>query len=626
MAYGYAGKLLFVDLTAGTIREETPEEGFYREWIGGTGLGARVMMERTKPGIDPLGPENMLAFTTGPLTATGVYGGGRYTVTTKSPLTGAWADSNSGGYFGPELKNAGYDGVFFTGAAERPACLVIDAGRARLIEAAQLWGKDTYETDDALQAELGDPGSWRIACIGPSGEQCSLLAGIVNEKGRIAARSGVGAVMGSKKLKAIAVRAAKGARIGVADKAGLKAAQKEYAEVLKSHPFHSGLTAAGTGGSTSFLLSIGDSPVDNWTRTGSDALPGCSSLDGPKMDVYKLKAYGCSTCPVRCGALVRIDEGPFASQDEVHRPEYETLAALGVNCRNDNVQAVIRANEICNRYGLDTMGVGNSISFAMECYENGLIGSSDTGGLELTWGHAEALVALTELIARREGLGAALADGSKVASQQIGRGSQEYAMHVAGRAVPYHDPRMAPSSGTFYIGDAQPAQHLGPQSMALLEQGAPLGPDPLLQPGDSGELYGDYDKKGDIYARGAACIQLLSSAGLCALYAHFYTPPLVELLRPVTGWDIDWSEGLKTGRRILTLRQAFNHREGVTPDEFRLPKRFEAPLSVGPAAGQAIPFAHLRDKYFETMGWDPRTGSPLSETLADLGIDPSLVV
>ena len=626
MANGYAGKLLFVDLSSGTIREEVPDEGLYRAWIGGIGLGVRITMERTKAGIDPLGPENLLAFTTGPLTATGVYGGGRYTVTAKSPLTGAWADSNSGGYFGPELKAAGYDGVVFTGAAERPTCLVIDAGQARLMDAGQLWGKDTYETDDMLQAALGDPGSWRISCIGPSGEQLSLLAGIVNEKGRIAARSGVGAVMGSKKLKAIAVRAGKGARVGVADKAGLKMVQKDYGEALKNSPFHQGLTAVGTGGGTSFLLSIGDCPADNWASTGTDALPTCGNLDSANMDVFKLKAYGCSTCPVRCGALIKIEDGPFASQDELHRPEYETLAALGACCRNDNLQAVIRANEICNRYGLDTMGAGNSVSFAMECYENGLIDSDDTGGLELTWGNAEALVALIGQMARREGLGAALADGAKVAAEQIGRGSEEYEMTVAGRAVPYHDPRMAPSSGTFYIGDAQPAQHLGPQAMGVLEQGAALGSDPLLQPGDSGAMYGDYEKKGDIYARGAAYMQLLSSAGLCALYGQFYTPPLVELLRPVTGWDMDWSEGLRAGRRILTLRQAFNHREGVSPADFRLPRRFEVPLGVGPAAGQEIPFETLRDRYFEAMGWDPQTGGVLPATLADLGIEASLVV
>ncbi|MFH1833794.1 MAG: aldehyde ferredoxin oxidoreductase family protein [bacterium] len=620
MANGYAGRLLFVDLTTGAIAEETPDEDFYRRSIGGTGLAAEVLLGRTKPGIDPLGPENMLGFTTGPLTATGVYGGGRFTVATKSPMTGSWADSNSGGFWGPELKNAGYDGLFFTGAAQRPLCLVIDGGQARLIEADHLWGKDTYETDDLLQSELGEPGSWKISCIGPSGEQRSLLAGIVNEKGRIAARSGVGAVMGSKKLKAIAVRARKGARVGVADGAGLKEIQKEYGQALKESPFHRGLTKAGTGGGTSFLLSIGDCPADNWARTGSDALPACDNLDGAKMDVYKLRAYGCSTCPIRCGALVRVDEGPFASQDELHRPEYETLAAFGPLCRNDNVQAVIRANEICNRYGIDTIGVGGTVAFATECYENGLIDRGDTGGLELTWGNSAAVVALTEQIAKREGFGAVFADGSRPASERIGRGSEQYAMHVGGRELPMHDPRMAPSSGTFYIADAQPASHMGPQGMAVLEQGAPLGSDPLLQ-SDAQELFGEYDKKGDYYARGAAYYQLLSSAGLCALYAQFYTPPVVELLRPVTGWDMEWQEGIKKGKRILTLRQAFNVREGLDPKVFRLPRRFEEPLSAGPAAGHDIPFGVLRENYFTAMGWDPDTGAPLPETLRDLDLD-----
>jgi aldehyde:ferredoxin oxidoreductase len=323
--------------------------------------------------------------------------------------------------------------------------------------------------------------------------------------------------------------------------------------------------------------------------------------------------------------LVKINQGPFASEAELHRPEYETLAAFGPLCRNDNVEAVIRANEICNRYGIDTIGVGSTVAFAMECFENGLIGPGDTGGLELTWGNADAVVALTDQIAKREGLGAVLADGARAASDQIGKGSEQYVMDVAGRAIPFHDPRMAPSSGTFYIADAQPAQHMGPQGIAVLEQGAPLGTDPLLQPG-AGDLFGDYDKKGDIYARGSAYYQLLSSAGLCALYAQFYTPPVVELLRPVTGWDADWSEGIKTGKRILTLRQAFNAREGLAPDAFRLPKRFEASLSVGPAAGHDIPFAVLRERYFMAMGWDPETGAPLPQTLAELDIDPSVVI
>ncbi len=621
MSNGYAGKLLFVDLTSGAITEEAPDEAFYRSIIGGTGLGARILFERMKAGADPLGPDNMIGFVTGPLTATGVYGGGRFMVTTKSPLTGGWADSNCGGNLGPELKNVGYDGVFFTGEAEKPVCLVIDDAGPRLIDAGHLWGKDTYETEDALNAELAGEGEWRIACVGPAGEKQSLLAGIVHEKGRIAARSGVGAVMGSKKIKALAVRAAKGKRIGVADKEGLKAAQKEYSEMIKKSGFLGGLTAAGTGSAVSFLVSIGDAPTYNWTKTGTDSMPTANVLDSANMDKYKIRAYGCHTCPVRCGALVKVPDGPFASDDEVHRPEYETLGALGTCCVVDTPEAIIRANELCNRYGIDTISVGGTIAFAMECYEQGLIDKGDTGGLELNFGNAAAIVTLTEQMAKREGFGAVLADGSKRAAERIGKGSEEFAMQVGGRELPLHDPRLSPAQGMYYMADATPSQHCGPQQMAMLEQGHPIGGDAALQAEEGLETFGTWDRKGAPYARGAAYWHLLSSAGLCSLYSQFDCPPTVELLRPVTGWDIDWEEGLEIGKRILTLRQAFNAREGLRPDDFRFPKRFEEHLMAGPAAEAPVPpFEQLRDEYYRSMGWDPKTGAPLPETMAALGL------
>ena len=337
------------------------------------------------------------------------------------------------------------------------------------------------------------------------------------------------------------------------------------------------------------------------------------------MDVYKLKSYACHSCSIRCGAIIRVDEGPFATEDELHRPEYETLAAYGPLCRNDNLEAVIKANEICNRMGIDTIGAGGTIAFAIECYENGIITSADTEGLELTWGNAEAIVELTRQMARREGFGAVLADGSKWAAEKIGKGSDEYAMNVGGRELPLHDPRMAPSQGTIYISDSQPANHMNYVGASMLEQGAPLGPDPALQ-SDAKDLFGDWDKKGDYFARGNAYYIFLSSAGLCNLYAHFYAPPVVELMRPVTGWDMTWDEALETGMRILTMRQLFNFKQGVTPDAFRLPKRFEASLAAGPAAGTSIPFAELKARYFSALGWDGDSGRPTAQTLEKLEI------
>jgi len=561
----------------------------------------------------------MLGFVTGPLTATSVPGSGRFTVVAKSPLTGGWADSNAGGFWGPTLKWAGYDAVFVSGGSAKPVCLIIANGEAEQREASSLWGKDTVETEDLLQQQLGQS-QWRISSIGPAGEACSLMSGIVVEKGRIAARSGVGAVMGSKRLKAVAVKGDRKDGITIADPVTLNSVRDKFSREVKANGFHQGLSAAGTGGGTSFLVSIGDCPTKNWNSTGLDSMPTCERLNSMAMDKYKLRGYGCHACAIRCGALIQVKEGPFATRGEVHRPEYETLAALGTLCLNDHVESVIKANETCNLYGMDTIAVGGVIAFAMECYEEGLIGVDDTEGLRLTWGNGEAIVSLTEKIARREGFGEVLADGVRKAAERIGKGSERFAMDVGGRSLPFHDPRLSQWLGTNYMADAQPACHMGPQGSAMLEQGLPLGSDPLLQ---SPKLapYGDFDKKGSLYAAGSAYFQLLSSAGMCALYSISFAVPVAELIAPVTGWTFDWEEGLTTGQRILTLRQAFNAREGIRPDSFKLPDRVMSPQSVGPAAGAKIDFEALKRGYFEAMGWSMDTGKPHRETLLRLGME-----
>jgi aldehyde:ferredoxin oxidoreductase len=337
------------------------------------------------------------------------------------------------------------------------------------------------------------------------------------------------------------------------------------------------------------------------------------------MDKYKIKGYGCHACTIRCGAIINVKEGPYATRDEMHRPEYETLAALGALCLNDHVESVIRANEICNLYGMDTISVGGVIAYAMECYEKGLLDKKDTDGIELNWGNGEAVVALTEKICKREGFGEVLADGVKKAAEQIGKGSEEYAMHVGGRGLPFHDPRLSASLGTFYISDAQPACHLGPQGSELLEKGLSLGEDPLLQ---SPELAGDedYGAKGEAYATGNGYYQLLNSSGLCALYAIGLAIPTAELIASVTGWDLDWEEGLKLGKRILTLRQAFNAREGIRPEAFKMPKRMLEPLSSGKVSAGEIDFEKLKTAYFEAMGWDIKSGKPNQKCLTDLDL------
>jgi len=338
------------------------------------------------------------------------------------------------------------------------------------------------------------------------------------------------------------------------------------------------------------------------------------------MDKYKLESYGCHACPIRCGALINIEEGPFATKGEVHRPEYETIASLGNMCLNDSIESVIKANELCNLYGIDTMAVGNVIAFAMECYEKGIITRKDTDGIDLTWGNGAAIVALVEKIGKREGFGAILADGSAEAAERIGKDSEAFAMHVGRHRLPYHDARNTPARGTMIIADAQPGCHVEMQGSGLLESGVALGNDPLLQPPNL-ELFGDYDRKGPMYATGMAYFQLLSSTAMCALYGTRSSVPVVELLAPLTGWNITWTEGLNIGYRILTLRQAFNAREGVTPDVFKLPERVTVPQTIGPAAGAVIDFNTLRKSYFEAMGWDIKTGKPSAKKLAELNLD-----
>jgi aldehyde:ferredoxin oxidoreductase len=597
----YAGKILFVDLTAGHLREERLSERIYRDFIGGNGLGIRILYERMKARADALGPENILGFVVGSLTGTAAPGSGRHMLVTKSPLTGTWAESNSGGTFGPELKTAGYDAVFFSGTSPKPVYLLLKDGSAELKDASEFWGKDAYETQDLLQQSLGDP-QIKIACIGPAGESMSLLAGIVSERGRIAARNGVGAVMGSKKLKAVAVKGGV-QTIAAADPERFNRAVEQFLALIKTNEYARGLAAAGTGSNISFLVSIGDAPLKNWRLSGLDALPTVTNLDGGNMDKYKVSSYGCYACPVSCGAIIKQKEGPFAIKDQMHRPEYQSLAALGGMLMNDNLEAVIKANDICNRYGIDTVGVGGTIAMAMECYEQGLISKKDTGGIDLTWGNAEAIVAMVEKVARREGFGALLADGAQKAAERIGKGAEKYAVAIRGKSLAYHDPRISPSLGTANIADANPAHHMDSQITAMLNDGATIGSDPALQASKLNPFAG--------YAIGSEYHQLLNAAGLCSLYTVATTPPpIAELIAGAGGWDFGWNEALKAGRRILTLRQAFNAREGLTPDQFELPKRITSTAKVD--------YAALRNGYFSEMRWDIKSGKPSKEALADL--------
>jgi aldehyde:ferredoxin oxidoreductase len=599
----YAGKVLHVDLTEGRLWDEVLTGDVYREFVGGNGLGIRVLYEKMGAGVDALGPENILGFVTGCLTGTLAPGSGRHMLVTKSPLTGTWAESNSGGTFGPELKTAGYDAVFFRGISPKPVYLLVRGGKAELKDAVHLWGKDAYETQDTLLQSLGAQ-RVKISCIGPAGEAGSLLAGVVSERGRMAARNGVGAVMGSKKLKAVAV--AGGVHpIAPSNPAKFNQALQQFLALLSTNEYAKELASGGTGSNISFLVSIGDAPLKNWRMSGLAALPTVTNLDGGNMDKYKVSSFGCFACPISCGAIIRQANGPFAIKDQMHRPEQQTLAALGGMLMNDNLEAVIKANDICNRYGIDTMGVGGTIAMAMECYEKGLISREDTDGIDLTWGNAEAIVAMVEKVARREGFGALLADGSQKAAERIGKGAEKYAVAIRGKSLAFHDPRMSPALGAANIADANPAHHMDSQITGMISEGAAIGSDPALQVSK--------DNPFSAYVIGSGYHQLLNAAGLCSLYTVATAPPpIAELIEGACGWDFGWDQAMAAGRRILTLRQAFNAREGLTPDQFELPKRI--------ASTAKVDFTALRNGYFAEMGWDLKTGKPSKKSLADLGL------
>ncbi len=613
MAFGgYNGKILFVNLTSGSIKEESPPEKVYREFIGGQGLGTRILYERMKPNIDPMGPDNMLGFVTGPLTGTGIHGA-RFQTVTKSPVTGGWGDANSGGSFAPEFKAAGYDGVFFSGISAKPVYLFLHDGKAEIKDASHLWGKDTIETEEGIRKELGDE-RVKVACIGPAGEKQALMACIRHE-GSSAGRSGVGAVMGSKRLKAFVVRGTQ--KVPLADPEGFAALRKEYLQSVKEteHPFAMMFKKWGTCSFLSPCVEGADSPMKNWSLYGEENFPTHGQISTDSVIQYQYKKHACLDCPLACKGWLRI-EGKYGVV-ECSKVEYETLSMMGPNCMIDQLDAICKANDLCNRLGLDTIGTGSVIGFAMECYEKGAITKEDTGGIELTWGNGDALVTMTEKIGRREGFGDILADGSKRAAERIGKGSEAWAIHVGGQDMPAHDPRVSLGYGWGYATDPTPARHTATQVKDGLMHGVPSSPmgfkiaevDPLDVAGDAPE-----------YAKCSGADKLWTSAGLCIFGLYPETMPLAEAISAATGWDFTLDEGIKAGQRIQTLRQAFNIREGVDTVAWKLPKRLTVPQNSGPNKGRKIDLAAMKEKGYEALGWDTKTGKPLDSTLERLGL------
>lgn len=612
MTNGYMGRILFVDLSHGTMQEEPTSEELCRQFVGGYGLGARLVWDRQRSGMDPLGPENVLGFVTGPLTGTPALIASRYMVVGKSPLTQTWGDANSGGFFGPHMKFAGYDAVFFTGASEKPVYLFLQQGNPELRDAQELWGLDAVETEDLLMAELG--AETQVACIGPAGEKLASISCVINNKGRAAARSGLGAVMGSKMLKAVAARG--DMEVPLADKERVLDLRRQYLANLKGSLVDYYRDYGTCGGLEGAAVS-GDAPVKNWTGVGSLDFPGAAAISDDNVIKYQEKRFACWRCPLGCGGHVRVKEGPYAV--EGHKPEYETLAAFGTMTLVDDVEAIIKANDLCNRYGLDTISAGATLAFAMECYETGLLTAKDTDGLELRWGGARAMIAMLEKLGARDGLGDLLADGVQRAAERIGEGAEAAAVHIQGQELPMHDPRYLPTLATSYWLDATPARHMQGGHWAY---DLPTSSRDRLGIPDSEDKY-SYTGKAEIYKRVTDIIHVVNAAGLCQFgYECMDVQYVPDFLSAVTGWDLSLEECLLIGERITNLRHLFNLREGLKPLQFSLPGRTigKPPLEAGSLASIEVDVETLASEYLAARGWDPVTAVPTRQKLNDLGL------
>ena len=599
--FGYWNKILHVNLTERSTQIEEPGDVFFRRYGGGRGLIAHYLLKYVPKGADPLGPDNVLVFAPGVLTGAPVPGAGRHSVGAKSPLTGGFGESESGGFWGAELKRAGWDGIVVHGVSATPVYLWINEGRVEFRDATHLWGKITGEVHDTVLAELGDPRA-RVAQIGPAGENLVRFAVIANELNEVAGRTGMGAVMGSKRLKAIVVRGK--TPVKLADAKGLNAVAKWVSSTMEQN--HRAFHEFGTGAAMQGKNLEGGMPTLNY-RLG--AFEHVAKVDAIAVrDQMRVKMEACYACSVRCKKVVHIEDkeeaarqasetlyqgkgtvgvdprGRYRVDPRYGGPEYESLAAMGVNLGLDDLVAICKSNEMCNYLGMDTVSLGATLAWAMECFEKGVLTLDDTGGVPLRFRDADAVVKLVEMIAYRRGVGDLLAEGSQRAARRIGRGSEAYLTTVKGMEMAMHDPRHMPVMRASYML-------------------APTGGDHMRQ---------------TEYRNG-----LRNQVALCHFLAYDDAQSL-DIIKAVTGWDITPDEMATTARRGLTLARLFNLREGFTRADDRLPARFseDLPKHKGLTAAQQ---GAIVTEYYLKQGWDPEGGVPTKETIRALEIEADAV-
>ena len=557
--YGYMGKILRVNLTSMTISEEFPDEETLRKYLGGAGLATKILFDETQPGIDPLGPENKLIFMTGPLTGTSSPSTGRYSVVTKSPLTNGWGQANSAGFWGRDFKRSGFDGIIFEGVASKPVYLLTDNGKAELLDAKEIWGKNTSETTKILREKHGE--KFNVACIGIAGENLVKYAAIMNDYdeenwGRAAGRCGVGAVMGSKNLKAVVSRGTM--EIPIANPEEYRAEAKQRFEWVNQSILKMTLEVYGTATMVDLVNVKGGIPTKNW-QTG--VFENAEKINGQAInDSILVKRKPCFACPIHCGRIVEIKSGPFKSKGE--GPEYESISAFGTMCGVDDLEAITLAHFLCNEYGIDTISAGNTLGFAMECYERGILNDDEIDGMDFSWGNAQVIVDIVHKIGRREGIGDLLAEGTMRMAKQLGKGSERFAMHVKGLELPGYDSRAAKVTGLAYAvanrgGDHITAYIEGPAFLAMpfmIVDDADIG-DPLEEIPESARIVKDFED----------ALGVFDSIGGCKFMGMVLTAEdWAELMTSLLGHPYTANDFRKTGERIYNLERAYIIREGFT--------------------------------------------------------------
>jgi aldehyde:ferredoxin oxidoreductase len=604
--HGCRGKLLWVDLTQGRVWDE-PLNGRYAEtFVGGSGLATRYLYDLIHTGTDPLGPGNPLIIMPGPLTGTRAPLCGRHALVARSPLTGLFGESNVGGFVGAELRHAGYDGIVVTGQSPAPVWLTVRDGQARLRSADDLWGLDAFETQARIKEALADQ-RVRVGCIGPAGENQVRYAAVMHDNGRAAGRTGLGAVMGAKQLKAFAVRGTDG--IALADETHFNSVAQDMQGILRDDVVSQILHATGTGGSLDYLHFLGALPIRYFTQGEWE---GAAEISGNTMaETILTGVEGCYRCPVACGRRVTIPDGKYATHGAIKGAEYETLGALGSQLLIGDLAAVTYLGHLCDRLGLDTISTGNTIALAHYLFQEGIIDSAETGGLELKWGDPDAVAELVKRVAYRQGFGGALAEGTKRFAEQ--HGAADLAVHCNGMSVAMHDPRAYSGMALTYLTSPIGGSH-NHSDYYWVENGRVIEELDILSPGRHQDA-----RKAIHVARHQNWNSLMNALVACIL-SNAPAMSYIELLNAATGRTLDAAAALEVGERIFNLKRALNIRLGYTPQGERLPRLLRQPLPQGGTEGFVPDETRLLSEYYQARDWDPATARPSKRKLESLDL------